>query len=229
MRQTQLISGGRRLSATIFEPGEPPASVPGLLFVHGMSSNQVGYRPRAEACSQRLGALCLTFDLSGHGESDGDIRALSARDHLDDLMSAYDALLAQPAVDGNRIWVCGSSYGAYLAALLSGRHPVARLALRAPALYDDRDLTTKLPERRRTSVNVDARRLFAALNGSNAEVLVIESGADNVIPRSVIRAYLENCPRAEHAVMKRAAHALAPEFEPEFLDLLVHWFDRQSC
>jgi len=235
---TELISGGRRLYGMTFEPSEPSepseptepsepvASAPGLLFVHGLSSDQVGYWQRAEASSERLRTVCLTFDLSGHGSSEGDVYELSPEDHLDDVVTAYDALAAHPAVDGDRVGVCGSSYGAYLAALLPARRPVSRLLLRAPALYDDRDLTTPLGRRRRTPTDGAAPRLFEALAGVAAGVLVVESGADEVIPRWVIHQYLRNCQRARHTAIDGAAHALAPEFEQAFLDILIGWFAR---
>src|SRR3712207_7596311 len=47
--------------------------------------------------------------------------------------SAYDALAGRPGVDADAIAVVGSSYGAYLAAVLTSLRPVRWLGLRAPA------------------------------------------------------------------------------------------------
>jgi len=224
MQTTQLRAGDRHLAAAIFEPDRSAASGAAVLFVHGMGSSQDGYWERARVCSQRLGAVCLTFDLSGHGRSDGVRSQLSPLDNLQDVATAYDALVAHPAVDASRVGACAASYGAYLSVLLAADRPMARLLLRAPALYDDRDLTTKLGLRRRMSATVDAGRVFAALQGLQADVLIVESGADEVIPHSVISTYLRHCPKAQHTVIPGAAHALAPQFHAAFLEIILDWF-----
>src|SRR5437764_15287504 len=54
-----------------------------------------------------------------------------------DLLPAYDFLAAVLNVDSDSIAVVGSSYGGYLAALLTALRPVKWLSLRVPALYKD--------------------------------------------------------------------------------------------
>ena len=54
-------------------------------------------------------------------------------------------------VDAERIGVVGSSYGGYLAMLLASERNIHRLALRAPALYEDADF-----DRPKRELNLDA-------------------------------------------------------------------------
>src|SRR5467141_2227572 len=79
-----LAASGRRLCARIFERGRRSVSRPGVLFIHGLGSGQSGYRPRGEATARALDAVCLTFDLGGHGDSSGVRDELNPLDHLQD-------------------------------------------------------------------------------------------------------------------------------------------------
>ena len=139
MIELKLASESRTLDADMVTPVGTTTSA-GLVFVHGLKSDQQGYIERAQAAADKLPCTCLTFDLSGHGGSGGDWSELFVKDHLDDVVAAYDAVSAQPQVDGERIGVCAASYGSYLTGRLVAIRPVARLLLRAPALYDDRVL-----------------------------------------------------------------------------------------
>jgi uncharacterized protein len=143
-----IPSGSRELAARIIAGARSTSRQRGLVFVHGLDSDQSGYRDRALAAAAELDAVCLTFDLSGHGRSTGALDELSARDHLGDVIAVTDALVGQVAVDPNRLGVCGASYGAYLAALLRAERPVQRLLLRAPALYGDDVFDMPIADRR---------------------------------------------------------------------------------
>ncbi len=69
--QVEIVNN-RRLAGSHFRPSKSAAPGPGLLFVHGLGSGQTGYAPRAERAAVALGVVSLTFNLSGHGRSDGD-------------------------------------------------------------------------------------------------------------------------------------------------------------
>jgi uncharacterized protein len=214
-----LESSGRRLAARLTEGGAGPA----ILFVHGLHSTQAGYEPRAAAVQQELGATSLTFDLAGHGESEGDRVALSPAEHLADVIVAYDALVGHDGVDPERVGVCGASYGGYLAALLTARRPVRRLLLRAPALYADEWLDRPLGERMPGAGAPATSAALDALEGFAGDVLVLESGRDEVIPHAVVEAYA--AAGARHEVIAEATHRLAdPAWEAAFVELLTDWF-----
>jgi pimeloyl-ACP methyl ester carboxylesterase len=197
----------------------------GLLFVHGLHSDQTGYRSRAEEATARLGTTCLTFDLGGHGESGGSPEELSLRDHLGDVLAAYDTLAGHERVDPRRVGVCGASYGAYLAARATTERDVSRLLLRAPALYADRDLDTPPRDRLSTSDPSLASGLLSSLAHFDREVLIAESEHDEVIPHATVEAYRAAFPHASHHVIPDTAHSLADDAaRGAFLALILSFF-----
>jgi pimeloyl-ACP methyl ester carboxylesterase len=219
-----LEVGGRSLASTFFAPpaGRPR---PGLLFLHGMNSEQTGYRERALAVVDTLGVACLTVDLGGHGKSTGELAEMTPRDHADDVTAAYDALAGRPEVDPTRIGVCGASYGGYLAAVLTGRRDVRQLLLRAPALYDDDLFDQPLSVPRRSAGGVAPTIATRNLSTSDRDVLLVESGADEVIPPAVITAYLRACPQARHVILPGVGHTLTePAWRRLFLDEILTFF-----
>lgn len=225
-RDVRFPATGRHLAGTLFTADRRgPEPAPGLLFIHGFRSDRSGYRERAEAASAASGAACLTFDLSGHGHSAGDLSRLTRRDHLADTVAAYDELVSRGGADAGRIGVCGASYGAYLACLLTAERPVKRILLRAPALYDDRDLDVPLGQTVRSDAGVHTALLAASLGRFPGDTLILESGADEVIPHAVIDAYRQIAPHARHCVIDGATHALTEaKWRETFRATIVDWF-----
>ena len=224
MTELAFTSGGRRLIANLVEP-EGVASGAGLLFVHGLGSSQRGYLERAGAAADGLGCTCLTFDLSGHGASEADLSQLFVRDHLADVVTAYDTLAAQSSVDADRVGVCGASYGAYLSGQLLAIRPVARLLLRAPALYDDGVLDLRLRELRPARRMPEADEFLGALGRFEHETLVVESERDETIPHRIIQRYLDVVAHGHHRVIAGASHDLGrDDWRAEFRQILVDWF-----
>jgi pimeloyl-ACP methyl ester carboxylesterase len=129
-------SGNRVLSGRRFDEGLYEGGRRGVLFVHGQQSSQEGYKDRAKSVSHSLDAVCLTFDLSGHGQDSANFDRYTVYDHLQDVKAAYDSLISFGVVNPERVGVCGASYGGYLAALLTASRTVKRLVLRAPSLPD---------------------------------------------------------------------------------------------
>jgi pimeloyl-ACP methyl ester carboxylesterase len=94
--------------------------------------------------------------------------------------------------------VVGSSYGGYLAAILSSSRPVRWLGLRMPALYQDEDWPLPkqqlkkygLADYRRGRATPDQNRALAACAAFRGDVLVVESEHDDIIPHPVIENYL---------------------------------------
>jgi pimeloyl-ACP methyl ester carboxylesterase len=215
----------RRLAGCVFEPARRDTSGAGILFVHGLDSDQGGYRERATAAAEGFGATCLTFDLSGHGGSAGSRAELSPRDHLNDCVAALDTLASRPGVDPGRIGVCGASYGAYLAALLISHRPLRSLLLRAPALYSDSDLD--LPGGARLSGSQTPETAAGLRNVATYDgpILILESERDEAIPHSVVEAYLSADRTARHEVLPEATHSLTEDrWRAAFVEIVVAWF-----
>jgi dienelactone hydrolase len=224
--------GDGHIAGTLITPG---TQIPGVLFVHGWGGSQQQYLTRAREVAA-LGCVCLTFDLRGHAETRAQYEAVSREHNLDDVVAAYDALVGNPNVDSSAIAVVGSSYGGYLAAILSSMRDVKWLALRAPALYLDSGW--ELPKRqlhrdhdlvtyRQKLIPPAENRALRACMTYQGDVLVIESENDSVIPHAVITSYVEACTRAHSLtfrVIQGADHGLSDEgAQRSYTSLLVNW------
>jgi pimeloyl-ACP methyl ester carboxylesterase len=221
------VSGGNReLDGALFVP-VGAVSRPGLMFVHGLDADQFGYQLRARAVSGPLGIVCLTFDLSGHGASGNGLDDLTPRDHLRDVVAAYDVLAAHPAVDPARIGVCAASYGGYLAVLLAGERPARGLLLRSPGLYEDDQFDQPLRGRRSSHAPAGSTMATRDLARFTGEVLIVASGADEVVPPAVITAYRQANPRSRLVTIAGAPHQLTePAFRQRFLELVIEFAAR---
>src|SRR5262249_49545444 len=123
------------IDGTLLTPDPPAAAAPGVLFLHGWGGGQERYLGRARAVAA-LGCVCLVFDMRGHVRSEWRREGVSREDNLGDCLAGYDRLIAAPGVDPSAVGVVGSSYGGYLAAILTSLRAVRWLGLRAPALYE---------------------------------------------------------------------------------------------
>jgi uncharacterized protein len=220
--------------ATLITPG---TLMPGVLFVHGWGGDQHQYVRRAGELAA-LGCVCVTFDLRGHAQTQAQFESVSREESMRDVLAAYDFLAAQRNVDSNSIAVVGSSYGGYLAALLTALRPVKWLALRAPALYKDSEWRLPklqlrreqaLEEYRLQSVTPDESNALRVCREFTGDVLIVESENDTVIPRQVIVNYREACIHAKsltYRLMEGADHGLSNEaWHGAYTALLVNWFN----
>lgn len=222
---------GKDLAATLVRPD---TMVPGVLLVHGWDGSQDEYLTRAHEIAS-MGCLCLTFDLRGHVAHRADRDNVSREDNLRDLLAAYDVLASQPGVDPGAIAVIGSSYGGYLAAILTAMRRIRWLALRVPALYDDADWDVpksrldraRLRELRRNKVGPKENRALAACAQFGGDVLVVESEDDDVVPHPTIQNYVNACSQAQsvtYRVIAEADHGLSQKtWQQTYTSLLVSW------
>src|SRR5947209_1464331 len=104
-QEVSLRPADRRLRGRLFGSGASWHQ-PALMFVHGLESSQSAYANRAESASRALDLLCLTFDLSGHGDDASNFAKYSVVDHLEDVVAGYDYLVSNDAVDPARVGVC---------------------------------------------------------------------------------------------------------------------------
>lgn len=220
------------LAGTLITPGN---RIPGVLFVHGWGGKQDQYLARARMISA-LGCICLTFDLRGHALTEAQRETVTRESNLRDVLAAYDVLVRRPEVDPDSIAVVGSSYGGYMAAILTALRPVRWLALRVPALYMDDDWN--LPKRqlhkgkelelyRRSLVPAASNRALRACAAFKGNVLIVESEQDIVVPHTVITSYVEACIHARsltYRVLEGADHGLSEEAgQRAYTSLLVSW------
>src|SRR3954463_6675532 len=219
------------LAGTIVTPG---TLIPGVLFRHGWGGSQEQYLARAREIAA-LGCVCLTVDLRGHAATEEQKETVTREDNLRDALAAYDTLVGHQAVDKEAIAVVGSSYGGYLAAILSSLRPVRWLALRVPALYRDEDWPLPkqqlkkygLADYRRGRVAPDQNRALAACAAFRGDVLIVESEHDDIIPHPVIENYMvafEKAHSLTYRVIEGADHGLSEEpWQQAYTTLLVNW------
>ena len=211
------------------------AQVPGILFVHGWGGSQHKYLARAREAAA-LGAICLTFDLRGHAKTQSLLETVSREDNLRDVVAAYDALAQRLDVDATAMTVVGSSYGGYLAAILTSLRPVRQLALRAPALYKDSDWEVPkwqlkklhdLEAYRLLRVRPEESRALAACMAFEGDVLIVESERDAIVPHQVIENYRAACTRARsvtYRLIEGGDHALNEDWmQRAYTRALIDW------
>lgn len=222
---------GQHIAGTLVAPS---AVIPGVLLVHGWDGSQAQYIARAHEIAA-LGCICLTIDLRGHARHQSQRMAVTREDNLHDVLAAYDELVRHPAVDPASMAIVGSSYGGYLAALVSALRPVRWLALRAPALYRDEgwdvpkgkldreDLTLY----RQMAVQPADNRALAACEAFRGDALVVESEHDRTVPHPVIKNYVgafRHVRSVTYRVLPEADHALSTdEMRQAYGVQLVGW------
>lgn len=226
---------GQRIEGTVLAPQAPHGGAPGMLFVHGWGGNQDHYLEEARSLAA-LGCVCLTFNLRGHAETEALHDTVTREDNMRDVMAAYDALASREGVERPWIGVIGSSYGAYLGALLLYMRPVRAVAMQAPALYKDDDW--EAPKRklhvdpdfaayRRRALRTQDNRALGACAQFLGDALVVESEHDEIIPHPAVANYiaaLANAHSLTYRVIAGADHALTqPAWERAYTDLLVNW------
>lgn len=226
-----ITVAGHDLSGTF---AVPETNMPGVLFIHGWSGSQQTDLHRAEEIAG-LGCVCLTFDLRGHAGTEALRDEVTPAANMADVLAAYDRLAGHPLVDKSAIAVIGSSYGGYLAALLTARREVRWLSLRVPALYRDSSWDfikarldrDDLNRYRSQYVTPDANNALSACADFKGDVLVVESEFDHLVPHTTISNYVSafRCAKSlTYRVVKGADHALSEERDREaYSSLLVRW------
>jgi pimeloyl-ACP methyl ester carboxylesterase len=228
---TQIEVQEQKIDGTFLVPSN---TVPGVLFIHGWGGSQQFDLLRAKHIAG-MGCVCLTFDLRGHADTLAQQMTVSRDDNLRDAMAAYDCLVSHPAINTSAIAVVGSSYGGYLAALLTQARPVRWLALHVPALY--RDDEWMLPKRqlnrkalmtyRLSHVTADDNRALAACREFKGDVLIVEAEHDTFVPHSTIMNYMDafqDVHSLTYRIVDEADHALTEKSSQQaYTSILSNW------
>jgi dienelactone hydrolase len=227
----RFASDGGQIPGTLVRPGAPS---PAVLFVHGWGGNQEQYLARARAIAA-LGCVCLTFNLRGNALTDPDYETVTREQNLRDIIAAYELLASRPETDAGAIGVVASSYGGYLAAILTSLKPVKWLTLRAPALYKDEDWDVpkrrlnrqELAAYRRTAIAAKDNKALGACAKFEGDALIVECELDDTVPRPTIanyRAAFEKAHSLTYRIIEGADHALSSEQSQEaYTSILVNW------
>lgn len=237
MQKVSFTVDNQKLNGTLFYPENPKEQNPAILFIHGFTGSQDTSFQYANALT-RWGFICMTFDLRGHGASEGDINSLTREDFLKDVVSAYNFLIHQMGVDPEEISVVGSSFGAYLSLLLSSMKEIKNVVLRVPANYPNVEFDKPqinqgnnnplVKEWRNEPKKVDEAFSLEAINNFVGKILIVEAEKDDIIPHQTIENYInavKDKTKLTHIVVKGAPHSIKEgRFRDEVTKILADWF-----
>ncbi len=238
MEDLFIENDGNRLAATIFRPNDKKRKNPAILFIPGWTGERKRNFQFAKSLV-KLGYICFLVDLRGHGDSEGDINNSTHQQFLSDVFAAYDYLAEIDGVDPDNISAVGSSFGGYLASILSSKRKVKNLVLRVPANYPN-DAFLKLSrassatnspeiiEWRKEARQPEDTYSLEALHNFDGSVLVIESELDEFVPHQTIENYMNSVKdktKLTHVFMKDAPHSIREgKFRDEVEKIYLDWF-----
>ncbi len=238
MKQIEFFVDKKKLKGTVIFPKKLKEKNPAILFIHGWTSERERSYQYANGLA-KLGYISFLFDMSGHGESEGNINTTTTKEFFDDVLGAYDYFVDIKGVDRKNINVIGSSFGSYLGTLLTTERNVKSLVLRVPADYPNNFFNKSKMEtsgilypsiiawRKLIKNSIDTFAL-RAISNFNGDVLIIESERDEVVFHETIQNYInaiKDKNKLTHVVIKNAPHSIkAGPFKDEVEKILADWF-----
>lgn len=118
-----FMSDGLKLSGEVTIPDNhrDGEKRPAILVLHGFGSNKTSGNVQLP-CKflSELGYITLGFDMRGCGESEGKRANLICLEQVEDTRAAMTYMQSRPDVDGDRLGLLGSSFGAAVAVYTGG-------------------------------------------------------------------------------------------------------------
>jgi len=113
-----------------------PGPHPAVVLVHGGGATHDMKLAQYEQAFSGAGLAVLAFDYRSFGESEGEPRQLmSVRRHLEDVDAALAFARAHPDLDGTRLALWGTSFGASHVVVAAAKHPeLAAAVVQCPVL-----------------------------------------------------------------------------------------------
>ncbi len=231
-RVTIKTTKGEVLKGMVLGKKEKSGKQPAILVIHGWTSQMARY-PERLAPALEQGYVCVFFDMRGHGETGGDLSNYSREDHFNDCLAAYDFMIKLPMVDTENISVFGSSYGGYMASILSEKRTVHNLILKAPAQYPDEGWQE--PKLSQVKDQVGGYRLehhttqdnmaLKAINLHVGRLLIIECENDEQVPKQVMDDYREFISTEyDYELLEGSDHACKlPGMNDLFIERMGDW------
>lgn len=227
-KKIEFKVGNETLRGVMFIPsGTGP--FPSVIFFHGSGSTGETSFEAAKLLAEN-GILGFAFNFRGCGISDGKFEDQKIGDGAEDARAAIDFFLSQPEVDKERVGISGSSFGGFLASLLSANYNFKSMVLVAPAAYAPEvlDFTHDYGERRREFEKSDSYKEIAKYKG---KLLVIQCEFDDVLSPGEVEKYIESA-RAistkEHFLLKGSKHriSVSPEAKEVLKNKILDWFSK---
>jgi esterase/lipase len=231
MSKLTFTSDGYKLAGNLFMAERPKDLA--FLFIQGWTGRQA--LDAAQALVD-LGYSCMTYDMRGNRDSQGELADFSRADFIKDACVAYDYFREQLAADV-KIGVIGSSFGSYTGVLLSAQRDVHCLSLRVPANYpdegfDEPQLASKINSddfRQWREEPQDYRQNSAlkALHDFTGNIQTIEAGADELVPHQTVKNYVDAVVakgRLQYEIVPNAPHSIVnDELRADYVERLVAW------
>ena len=242
MRKVEFSVDNLKLKGILILPKKLLKKNPAIFFIHGWTSHKERSYQYANGLA-KLGYISFLFDMRGHGESEGNRDKTTTKEFLDDVLAAYDYLTKAQGVNTSDISVIASSFGCYLASLLTAKRNIKNLVLKAPADYPN-SVFNKPTAQNSAESNPDivswrseARKsdeTFAldAVSNFNGKILILESEKDDMVPHQTVQNYVNAIKiksKLTHIVIKDAPHSIQEgRFRDKVEQILVDWFGNSS-
>lgn len=236
MEKVQFLNNGQKITGSLLLPKHLKDKNPAVLFFHGMTSSEANYIPLAQRMAEK-GIVGLTINLRGHGDSEGSFDELTIHDGMKDGIKAYDTLVKYPFVDKERVGICGASFGAGIAALVSGKRKAKSLVLRVPATYSDEMMEMTYEkimeleqEKFNNMIHMDKTPPLRSLEQFKGALLVVTSENDTIIPPLMSQQFIESAKNAKLKKLieiKGATHNLTDDvWREQFRNSAIEWFGK---
>ncbi|MFJ7073491.1 alpha/beta hydrolase [Streptomyces sp. NPDC098781] len=185
-----LDTAGQRLAMTRIHA--PDGAAPDVVHLHGFgaTASRHGVRYLLDDLAAH-GNSSLTFEFSGNGDSTGVLEEATLRQRR------QESLAVARLLDRDRRPVLiGTSMGGHLAAWTVPELRPRALALFCPAAYPDSEADVAFGQERARPGPYTDSPAFAGLRDFDGDLLLIAGTHDQVVPASVIDAYLSHSVKA---------------------------------
>ncbi|MER5805418.1 alpha/beta hydrolase [Streptomyces mirabilis] len=233
IRHHDFQHNGLTLRSTLHIPDGPPGTRrPTVVFVHGFTANRIEL-PDFVAMSRLLeahGIAAVRFDLSGHGESDGDFFDVTIAGEIAETLAVLRTVRTFDFVDFDRIGLVGMSMGGVVAGIVAGEEPgISALCLWSPAAVAPFEAAAGRLKGRNIAPEIEAKGYFDA-DGHRVSPAMVEDMAkldvygrsgkyagpvhilhgdnDHIAPLAYVRPYLDHYDgNAQVEIVEGADHA----------------------
>lgn len=235
---------GNRIYGEIFVPKDAGEKLPAVIFSHGFGgSHQVGI-PYAEGLAAK-GYVVYCFDFCGgspDSRSDGSPLEMSIFTEQADLEAAIQMVKSLDYVDGENVFLMGSSQGGAVSAITAAANPeeVRGAVLLYPAfiLADTaKELFSSVEEIPETYYHLWMTvgrpyfeplldyDIYDAISSYRQDILILHGDADSIVPLSGSQRALEAYPSARLEVFPGAGHGFSGEDTQKAIDLTLAYLD----
>lgn len=243
MQTIQIHVGDSSFQATVFSPVTENANpkLPALILARGWpSAPQHEWFKTAQRLANASGTAMVLFDYSGANSNNRiALKETTIAGHQQEVTAIYDATHSLPYVDPRKISIYGNSYGAFFAAWLPSQRPVHGVRLSAPALYSSSVINLPIEacmqEESEDAVYEEAlteknNPALASLRDFTGHFMLIEHEHDELIPHSIVNAYIKasnSASSSQYHIIKGAQHHLgSPQWKQQSEALTVNWLKK---